>query len=253
MLLRYYIGEPVFETFESDVLFLSVRDSASAISAKTAAFFRFALEHLEFDFLFKCEDDTYLAADRLMALIVQRSSTHFLGSKRSQGEAEISAGAGFLLSRSAVEQLIKTPPSSRGSDATWVHQTLARAGISPERDPDLLPDSSNFPSPANRVISCHWCTAQLMRGIYRSFPNALGEQPFKQYEAFHSDWKGNVSLFSDGVFVGGPLCGNGLWSYSVPKAMLTLEFFYWPAQHLVRTPAGFANNAISLNDVTPEK
>jgi hypothetical protein len=61
---RFFVGSGECPE-EPDTVGLDVPDDYEHLPIKVLQFFRYALAHFEFDWLFKCDDDTYLAADRL--------------------------------------------------------------------------------------------------------------------------------------------------------------------------------------------
>ncbi len=83
-------------------------DSRGNLPEKTYKMLNKSLEY-DYDFLFKCDDDTYLAFDRLVKLVQSLdpkddlyigSAIHNFGVPYAQG------GAGYLLTRSAVEKCL---------------------------------------------------------------------------------------------------------------------------------------------------
>ncbi len=50
---------------EEDTVGLDAPDGYNELPAKVKSFFRYALENYEFEWLFKCDDDTYLELSRL--------------------------------------------------------------------------------------------------------------------------------------------------------------------------------------------
>src|ERR1044072_3314336 len=54
---------------QPDVVQLPVDDAYEALPAKVHAFFQHTLQSHAFEYLFKCDDDTYLVPQRLMSLV----------------------------------------------------------------------------------------------------------------------------------------------------------------------------------------
>ena len=65
---RFFLGRREAVDREEDAIPLWVNDDDDHRPEKVLAFFRHALEYYDFDWLFKCDDDTYVALDRLADL-----------------------------------------------------------------------------------------------------------------------------------------------------------------------------------------
>ena len=50
----------------NDYLFLSIPDRYENLALKTRAFFQYCCEHLNYDYIFKCDDDTYVHLHKLL-------------------------------------------------------------------------------------------------------------------------------------------------------------------------------------------
>ena len=77
---------------------LWVEDDYRHLPAKGLAFYQYALEHYDFDWLFKCDDDTWLALDRLESLCDGRYdqvSAHWCSPGRMHGPGATSCRTGF--------------------------------------------------------------------------------------------------------------------------------------------------------------
>lgn len=65
---RFFLGRREALEREEDAIPLWVNDDDDHLPEKVLAFFRYALEYYDFDWLFKCDDNTYVALDRLAEL-----------------------------------------------------------------------------------------------------------------------------------------------------------------------------------------
>lgn len=85
-----------------DELILPVRDDYVALPVKMRAAFRWAVEH-EYDYVFKCDRDTFIHADRLLASAREHfeAGHDFVGLVGNPGDC-CGGGAGYWLSRNAI-------------------------------------------------------------------------------------------------------------------------------------------------------
>src|SRR5690349_1177070 len=65
----FFVGRaPGLECEEPGLVQLPVSDEYGQLTVKVLAFYRYALEYFSFDYLFKCDDDTYVHVERLRKL-----------------------------------------------------------------------------------------------------------------------------------------------------------------------------------------
>ncbi len=84
----------------SATVVLDADDSYESLPGKVMAFFRHALKHEEFDWLFKCDDDTYVDTSRLWQL--------------AEDGVDM-AGSSYLMERGAPSGRPNAPASRNGS------------------------------------------------------------------------------------------------------------------------------------------
>lgn len=130
-------------------------DSYEALPQKTAAFCRWACRHREFDFLFKCDDDTYLIPQRLLAMDL--STTDYLGAELRRGIKYASGGGGYFLSHRAARVVATQMNEATGFEDLLVAQYLNRHGMFLEADQRFVAMGidNHFPRPENDQITCH--------------------------------------------------------------------------------------------------
>jgi hypothetical protein len=230
---------------ETDVMALPVNDQAGFLATKVQRFFQHALAQQSFDYLFKCEDDTFVAPQRVASLASIDDA--FFSSTLSLGIAGgIHPGAGYRLSRKTVEILAECPPKMRESEAEWLLRNLTAAKIDIARSDCLLPDSRNWPQRENAIISSHWCSPAMTRAAFHGLSDLSESRPVLAFAAQHRSWQSRLLLFADGTFVGGAQSPNGTWQSSDDGASLKLHWFFWDAQELKRTSNGFADAQLCL-------
>lgn len=130
---------------------------------RTRQFCRWALESQQFDYLFKCDDDTYVAVDRLAA--IDLCGRDYVG--RDLG-GWASGGAGYFLSRRAAEIVASELTAETGDEDCAVADVLRTHGITVADDPRFLPwpGSGEFPRAANRTITAHGINTGTWREIH---------------------------------------------------------------------------------------
>lgn len=94
---RFFLGAGNHDAAEDEVI-LPVRDDYWALPSKVRAALRWALDH-EYDYIFKCDRDTYIHADRLVSALPV--GLDFVGLVGNPGDC-CGGGAGYWLSRKAI-------------------------------------------------------------------------------------------------------------------------------------------------------
>jgi len=148
-------GEP---RREGDLLLLPCPDDYPSLPQKVGLFYQWALAHSDFDYIFKCDDDTYLHAGRLAEF--DPGGRDYIGAEWSPGVGYGSGGAGYWLSRRAAaivaEGLAK---HACGDEDVLVGRCLSEAGIPFHIDPRFIAfgDDDRRPTPDNTIITTHGC------------------------------------------------------------------------------------------------
>lgn len=120
-----------------DEVHLECPDHYEALPLKTRAICKWALEH-DFDFLFKCDDDTAVYIDRLVAEINEGQPDYagYLNGTVCTG------GPGYVLSRRAMRIVAYGSPGSWAEDVSAA-QLLVNAGVYPTMLERHHPGGSN--------------------------------------------------------------------------------------------------------------
>jgi len=150
-----------------DELWLPCPDDYASLPQKTRGFCRWALENAEFEYLFKCDDDTYVCLDRLLQIPTGLDYCGWRLGKRNYA----SGGAGYLLSRPAAEIVARDVVEETGPEDRFVGQHLRRAGIPLVHDHRFQPfwKRSVAPRSDNDLITTHHCGHLRMRRVHRQF------------------------------------------------------------------------------------
>lgn len=106
-----------------------VPDGYDAVAYKVQAAMKRA-HNMGFEHVFYSDTDTYVCIPNLLASGFQRAP--YIGLRCDEGHA--SGGAGFWVGGPAIKVLAEAPPQNGFSDM-WVHNHLAKAGITLTHDP----------------------------------------------------------------------------------------------------------------------
>jgi len=138
--------------------------------------YKICFERERFDYVFTCDDDTYVVVDRLLNCGFEKYD--YMGHiYKSHAEG----GAGFFLSRRAIEEITSFSPNDplisqaiasdtmvgnlcHASKVVAHHDNRFKQGYSSEKKPDPV-----LPHPDNNVITGHYLNREQFRQIYQSF------------------------------------------------------------------------------------
>lgn len=238
------------EAEESDVIQLPTNDDYARLPKKVRAFFQYALAHYDFDYLFKCDDDTYVFCDRLSDLL--KGGPDFIGSADYwPGHAD--GGAGYLLSRTAVRIVAEAECPDSGPEDVWVTKTLQDAKVLFLSSPRLLQDYHRVADRGGKIITAHHCPPEILREIHRWPSQARDTGVAMSFYARHPAWHGPFKLLSSGFFIGGAANPNGRWMLAEDGSTLTIAWFDWPKDMLHKTVSGYSNSTLTLESMpTPQ-
>jgi hypothetical protein len=154
-------GEVAQPCLLDDRLLLPCPDAYDTLPQRTRWFCRWALAQTEWEYLFKCDDDTYVAMDRLAAY--DQAGRDYIGAEWSAGVNYGSGGAGYFLSRKAAEIVAERLTMETGPEDLLVGQVLHEAGISLSVEPRFVPFShgGRRPRAHNDLITGHAFSAEL--------------------------------------------------------------------------------------------
>ncbi|HEY2251916.1 MAG TPA: alpha-1,2-fucosyltransferase [Planctomycetaceae bacterium] len=161
----FVIGSPAAQRPQRDgeLLIVPSADDYASLPDKVREMCRWALDETDCDWLFKCDDDTYVRSDRLLAVDVRGHD--YVGAEWTPGAGYASGGAGYLLSRRSLRIVAETisqaaceayPP---GAEDLLVGRCLKQAGVPLCIDQRFIAygDDTLRPQPHNQLISAHAC------------------------------------------------------------------------------------------------
>lgn len=139
-----------------DRLLLNLPDSLAALPQHVRTWCEFMLRLPDWDYLFKCDDDTYISIPRFMAYDLR--GRDYVGAWcQWWGESYCHGGAGYFLSRRAATILAENLTEEFGAEDLLVGRTLRNAGIEPSWEGKFIgwADEENRPSRWNQAITAH--------------------------------------------------------------------------------------------------
>lgn len=251
----FFLGGEVPEDEKKDTVGLDAPDSYIGLPAKVLAFFRYALEHYEFDWLFKCDEDTYLDLSRLQELADPKYG--IVGDALLARRNAPSGGAGYLLRREIVERIAarQDVPVCGAEDLIFGKLALEEGAV-PHSTPRLYMSNAHYPAPDNDEVSAHWCNPDLMK----TFEVLRHGTPAALYRGRHEKWTDDLIFYKEGVFRRRSTSGYGWWSLS-PCGILTLRWKDGKEEQFLTSEKGYsgsnlelspANDSVTLVKLAPE-
>ena len=224
---RFFVGgESTHEYEEGDTVYLRANDTYEYLPEKVLSFFRYAVHHFDFDWLFKCDDDTYVALERLGDLI--NCEYDLIGDMLIKERGAPSGGSGYFLSRGMVEKIINLPNlPSRGAEDLIIGQLALSLGARTVATDRLGMYPTPYPMPYNNLVTSHWCIPDYLRAI--SVFNQ--ESPVCCYSGDNGSWSDTVLFYQNGFFrrMGTGCAGKLMMSIH----SLTLHWFSWGDEQLI--------------------
>ena len=218
---QFFIGGERGNLDESDTVVLSIDDSYDGLPEKVIAYFAHALATSDFEWLFKCDDDTYLVMDRLHDLVTVQGE--MIGDETLRNRGSPSGGAGYLLSRRIVEKLVNDRSlSARGAEDIIVGEAAVRHGAIPVWTSRLRWNAKPYPRRDNNFITAHWCSPERLHAIHTS----LYGEAFEVFYASAKHWSDELELHENGIFCRKSSGCNGHWERD-QNERLALRWFDW--------------------------
>lgn len=236
----FFLGSCLpLEGEEADTIILDSPDDYEHLPKKVFDFFCYALDNYEFDWLFKCDDDTYLALDRLEELI--DSEYDLIGDIALEKRGAPSGGAGYLMARSLVEQIVECQnvPETGSEDLVFgaLSQYLGARCLASRR---LQSDREPFPQRDNDIITAHWCDPRQLKRIDSYYISTI----VATYHGRHNLWRDWLFFYVDGTFMRANNGDSGI--YKVGADFLELHWHDWGDDLLQRETDHYKNTALTL-------
>jgi hypothetical protein len=141
---------------EDNIVHLPCDDQYDGLVEKTKHLCQYVLNNYDFDYLFKCDDDTFLCVDRLY----QRTGNEaYVGtaSRTPDGRPYAEGGAGYRINKQATSCAAEKldPDSANTCEDTSVGDVLRLNGVKLTHDSRFCQSMKQIPSMFNKQISCH--------------------------------------------------------------------------------------------------
>jgi hypothetical protein len=144
-----------------DSLCFPVPNDYAALPRRTRAFCEWALAQPGWEYLFKCDSDTYVSIPRLAAY--ELAGRDYIGAEWKLGVGYGSGGAGYFLSRRAAGVVAARLTQRTGAEDLLVGQVLREAGIPLSIESRFVPWGSmeHRPARSNNLITVHGVGAEV--------------------------------------------------------------------------------------------
>lgn len=176
---RFFLGRPAVDPPEDHCVYLACEDTYAKLTSKTHAMVKWALAE-GYDFVFKCDDDTYIRPDRLLSSnFAGDDYSGFTGGRwgdvpgpdgRQIVYAYAQGGAGYWLSRRALAIVAEHMLVKEYCEDCAVGKTLALHGIAPILDArycaKIGPRELSHPDARANYITMHKCDRLKMQRLY---------------------------------------------------------------------------------------
>jgi hypothetical protein len=157
--VRFFMAKPETDPLPDEV-YLDVEDDYKALASKTKGAVRWALKH-DYDFMFKCDTDTYIVPERLLNSNFWETdyTGHFQEATWQFPFGFAAGGPGYWLSTRAMEILAEAKCENKEGEDRWVGRVLGEADIHCVNDPRytiIMPRDVRLYGPhvSNDVITC---------------------------------------------------------------------------------------------------
>lgn len=222
---------------EPDVVSFDVNDSYNYLPQKVKACYQKMLEIHEFDYIFKCDDDTYVRVDRLEELLMKGD---FVGSHSFPEFGFASGGAGYGISRKLLKKFSWSDIPDTGPEDVYISQECIKHSKSPYFTNRLVGNYERFPRETNDIVTCHWLSDRGMRIINIAF-----YEPIKTLSVRHIYWQDDLEFYQT-YFKRKSNQDAGTWKMEDDKLYLMWE--RWDVEILTKTPEGYENDQMKIDN-----
>lgn len=163
-------GGAMYHGRDLDMLFLPCPNEYHALPQRTYHWCHWLLQQPNWEYGFKCDDDTYVAAERLDA-VLQNLTADYAGVEWHPQMNYGSGGAGYFLSRRAVEIVARELTHQTGAEDLLVGEVLRRNGITLHMDEHLkqsaFGDEHRRPRDDNTYVTGHGISVEQFLDSHR--------------------------------------------------------------------------------------
>ncbi len=173
---KFFYGEGADRPPLEDEVFLPVKDDYEHLVDKTQAICKWAVEQ-DFDFIYLCDDDTYVFVDRL---VHEPRTFKFDYAGYLNGEI-CSGGVGYWLSREAMTEVVRNMQKMTWAEDVAVGMTMKCAGIPalmiPGHTPGFTAHFVGITNVPTDAVSLHSVKPEGMYTLYNAEANRRKRQP----------------------------------------------------------------------------
>ncbi|NBR32144.1 MAG: hypothetical protein EBS87_07965 [Sphingomonadaceae bacterium] len=225
----FFVGRGADIAGEKDVVVLDVDDGYGSLPLKVREALAYALKRYDADWLFKCDDDTYVVLDRLSS--VPRPRYDLIGDESVDARGAPSGGAGYFLSTALAAKICadRTLPAV-GAEDLVIGRAAAAKGARLASSTLLCKDRAFLPSAGNRQVTCHWCEPLALGVVHDLMMQGEGHV----IRAVHRVWRDDVFLLKSGYFARKNGGAMGRWT-EVSPGMLQMDWFDWDREFFIRS------------------
>lgn len=155
-----------------DLVELDCSDQYEYLPEKHWAAWLYALENKEFDYIFDCDDDTFVDLVKLCRLVEEEAEVGLRGEVISAGydkRLTISGGAGLLISKKRIEEILEAQLPAHGCDDLMIYDYCREHDLDYCHDRRFSHDKFRFPLESNDFITSHWLNESDMEVIYNVY------------------------------------------------------------------------------------
>ena len=226
----FFVGDGEGEVEDDVFVVEGAPDDYDHLPAKVRAFFGQALADPDigaFDWLFKCDDDTYIAADRLIGL-TRLGYEHVGDAEFTPTRRAASGGAGYLLSRRLVGLLAASDglPDTGPEDVILSGEAVELCGGRCLATRRLSHKAGCYPRWDNDLVTSHWLNEARMRAIH----TLCSGPPWHVMTISNGYWQDQLGFYEDGTFSRFSCDDGGVWD--LEDGTIELRWFDYPAERV---------------------
>lgn len=153
----FLIGCPKTESpwRDGDIVYLPCADSYKDLPMKSWHFFKWALALPDWQYLVKCDTDSYICIPRLLDL--DTANHEYIGCEPGGRNIGYASGACYILSRHATQVCAESRFRRRGAEDVTVGQCMSSNDIKLHKEPRIMPwgTADKRPKLNNDMIATH--------------------------------------------------------------------------------------------------
>jgi len=216
---KFFVGKG-YDGDEDDVVEVKVGDTYWDLPRKMKAIYEWIHENCEYNYVYKCDDDTYAILDKLKELTV--FGHDFIGNDflLKDNKKYASGGAGYYLSKNLLPKIITEEVPERGLEDVTFSRLALKHTKNYTGSSRLYYNVDGFKD--KDMISAHWLSAHDMVSAHYK----LTGQGIEMIEVDHPYWSDTVELFKNGNFRRQSNGDSG--KYTKSGNVINLQWNIWP-------------------------